>query len=208
MEYVTIENGIITGHFDAVSIPPEGTPIDDRFVGVVGDPAAKYDWDNGGATLSEAEQVAIGILEDNRGIWYECADQGMFEITEIGVPLPEGVEVTQEAPLSPFDEWDGSQWVLNQATETLWLNQRAIDMAQDAVDVELAEATNAIIRWMEDRFTVPQTDFDFVDSMTDIADVKTAVTGILNKLNLDAGDLTFITSWKTKYDAWIAAKNA
>jgi hypothetical protein len=81
-------------------------------------------------------------------------------------------------------------------------------MAQDAVDVELAEATNAIIRWMEDRFTVPQTDFDFVDSMTDIADVKTAVTGILNKLNLDAGDLTFITSWKTKYDAWIAAKNA
>lgn len=95
------------------------------------------------------------------------------------------------------DAWDASQ-----------AKQAAIDAAQDAVTAEHVETSNAIIGWMEERFTIPQTDFDFVNGMTDLADVKIAVTGILNKLNLDAGDLAFIVSWKTKYDAWLAAKEA
>lgn len=93
------------------------------------------------------------------------------------------------------DIWDAAQ-----------AKQQAIDAAQDVVTAEHVETTNAVIGWMEERFTIPQTDFDFVNGMTDIADVKIAVTGILNKLNLDAGDLAFIASWKTKYDAWKTAQ--
>jgi len=204
MEYVTIDNGHISGHFDSTTIPLEGKSVPDTFTGKVGDDERMYDWENNALRLSDEALIALGLIEDNRGTWYVCADQGMFEITEIGVKLPEGIEVTQEVPQSTFDEWDGNQWVLNSIVESAWLKQRAIDTKQGIVDKQLAFTTDAVIRWLETRFTIPQADYDYIDNVTDIAGIKIAMKGILDKLNLDAGDLEFISNWKIKYDAWIA----
>lgn len=203
MEYITIEDGVITGHFDAVEVPGNGVEVSD-FRGTVGMPTTLFneDW-----SLKTAEElVTDGVLEDNRGTYFSKVDGSEFEITEIGAPLPD--EYTDSPPVTFYDEWNETSgaWETNEVIKAAAEKQQAIDATQNEVDAELAEACNAIIRWMEERFTVPQTDFDFVATMTDIGDVQTAVTGILNKLNLDAGDLTFIESWKTKYDAWVAAK--
>ena len=205
MEYVVIENNLIKGLYDAPEIPEGAFPAR-NFRGQVGQEAAMFDWDDEGTLRPIDDLVAEGFVEDNRGTYYTKDIGKPIHITEPGVPVPEWL--TTIAPTSDWDEWDeqNQQWVLNSAAEQANLTQRNIDMAQDAVDAELAEACNAIIRWMEERFTIPSADYDFVDAMTDINDVKIAITGVLDKLRLDAGDVAFITSWKDKYDAWVAAK--
>ena len=200
MDYIKIEGGIVTEHYDAPT-PVAGCVEAPGFAGWVGIQASWLDanWQ----LKPQSVLVSEGLLKDNRGVWYNTTTRQPILIDRVGAEVP--ADHTDIEP-GPFDSWNVDHWVTDTVAETAYNNQQTELANQRAVDAELAATCDSIIRWMEERFTIPQTDFDFIDNMTDIADVKVAMTGILNKLALDAGDLQFISNWTIKYDAWIASR--
>jgi hypothetical protein len=77
-------------------------------------------------------------LPDFRGkVVYNTATGVPQTVTAIGV-LPQ--DVTLLEPLTPFDKWDGEQWV----TDTDAQHQAAVDAAQQELAARQQEAANAI----------------------------------------------------------------
>ena len=163
MEYITVEKGIVTGHFHSSETPEAEVVKVTDWDGVVGSDVQLYDWDNNGILRSQKDLIADGLYEDNRGTWYVCADQWMFEITEVGAKLPEGIEVTQEAPLSKFDEWDGVKWVANTKIKEIEEKQQAIDLAQQKVINRLAETMDKLLGFISSVHTLTESQQVFVD---------------------------------------------
>jgi len=163
MEYITVENGIITGHFHSSEAPEAEVVEVVDWNGIVGTDVRIYDWENGGVIRSKEDLVSKGLYEDNRGVWYSCIDQSSFEITEIGVKLPEGIEVTQEAPLSKFDEWGGVKWVTNTEIKEITEKQQTIDLAQQKVINRLAETMDKLLGFISSVHTLTKPQQVFVD---------------------------------------------
>lgn len=77
-------------------------------------------------------------LPDFRGeVVYNTATGEQQTVTAIGV-LPQ--DVTLLEPLTPFDKWDGEQWV----TDTDAQHQAAVDAAKQELAARQQEAANAI----------------------------------------------------------------
>lgn len=76
MEYITIENQIITGHYVGDSIPTEAIPITD-FIGRVGEPVSYYnpDW----SRKSDIELMLSGLMPIPNG--YKLTNTGLIEMS-------------------------------------------------------------------------------------------------------------------------------
>lgn len=80
MEYITIENQIITGHYVGDSIPTEAIPITD-FIGRVGEPVSYYnpDW----TRKSDIELIAEGIQSMPDGYKWNDTKSDIIEMSQI-----------------------------------------------------------------------------------------------------------------------------
>lgn len=103
-------------------------------------------------------------VEDNRGSYYSTETGGHVEFAEFGkVPST----LTKEAPTSPYDKWDGKNWVTDEAAKSDALKNEALaqrdsllSMAskkiaplQDAVDLDMAtdEEVASLREWKKYR---------------------------------------------------------
>ncbi len=146
MEYITVENGTITGHYHSSEAQEADVVEVTDWDGIVGSDVRLYDWENNGILRSQEDLIADGLYEDNRGTWYVCADRSSFEILEIGVKLPDGIEVTLFEPQTKWDEWSGSEWVTNVAAKEEEENRISIYEAQQKVINRLAEAMDGVYK--------------------------------------------------------------
>ena len=76
MEYITIENQIITGHYVGDSIPTEAIPITD-FIGRGGEPVSYYNPDWG--RKSDIELMLSGLMPIPNG--YKLTNTGLIEMS-------------------------------------------------------------------------------------------------------------------------------
>lgn len=76
MEYITIENQIITGHYASDSIPEGAIPVTD-FKGIVGEPVSYYnpDW----TRKSDIELMLSGLMTIPNG--YKLTNTGLIEMS-------------------------------------------------------------------------------------------------------------------------------
>jgi len=158
MEYITVEKGIVTGHYNS-SEAPEAEVIEvTDWNGIVGTDVRLYDWENNGAIRPQQDLIADGLFEDNRGIWYSCIDQNSFEITEIGVKPPDGLEITKLVPTTPYDEWNGTAWITNTELKIAVEKQQSIDLAQQKYIDRLGETMDKLLGYIASTnpLTAPQ----------------------------------------------------
>ena len=76
MEYITVENHIITGHYASDSIPEGAIPVTD-FIGRVGEPVSQYnpDW----SRKSDIELMLSGLMTIPNG--YKITNTGLIEMS-------------------------------------------------------------------------------------------------------------------------------
>lgn len=110
MEYIKIEDGKVTGHYSAKSIP-DGKEYKEviNFTGYIGCDSAMLNED--GSIKTDSELVELGFIKDNRGDYYNTKYKSKITIEELGVSIPDGY--TDKIPNSEFDDWDGTKWVEN-----------------------------------------------------------------------------------------------
>ena len=109
MEYIKIENGQIAGHFCARELP-EGKEFKEvtNFNSYVGIDVKAIDFENGGCLKAVDVLISLGIVKDNRGVYYHKKTKLEFEIKELDIEIPKNF--TKLKP-KQFDKWDGSKWV-------------------------------------------------------------------------------------------------
>ncbi len=119
MEYAVISTGIIEKIISTNDKPSKNwKPINFiSFDGYPGMPEVFIDWKTG-KIRPEEELIADGLLEDNRGKYWQKSTKMPYEITDIGQPVPEGF-TDKEPPESLFAFWDekADGWDVDHAAE-------------------------------------------------------------------------------------------
>lgn len=162
------------------------------------------------------KNVALYFFDTITGIWTgEVGNAGDSE----DFALPVGMTAVVPSQMPGDGEqirWDGSAWILesdneydnlSQAEKDIWDAQIAINQAQHLVDETMGDYLNKLSGFMLNRWTVAQSDYDYINDATTIAQVQTALIGILDKIALTQTDITFLEDFRTKYAAWIALKD-
>lgn len=80
-EYITIENGVITGNYITDGEVPEGAIVVKNWLGVVGDPVAYYDSDWNRKT--DVELIAEGIQSMPDGYKWNDTKSDIIEMSQI-----------------------------------------------------------------------------------------------------------------------------
>lgn len=80
------------------------------------------------------------VIVDPRGTYYNVSTHAQVVVNDIKTDI---TGLTREAPMSDFDEWDGTKWVLNEANQkaALWEIARAErDRLLDECDLKYSNA--------------------------------------------------------------------
>lgn len=107
MEYITVENQVITGHYASDSIPEGAIPVTD-FIGRVGEPVSYYnpDW----SRKSDIELMLSGLMTIPNGYKINEEKTALQEMTEdekiiAGIKdLPQGQKIEDGKILPMTDE--------------------------------------------------------------------------------------------------------
>ena len=148
MEYIETKDGIVTGHYCGAAIPKstEGTSYVKvcNFTGYIG---VSTDWlDSDGQLKSVETLVSDGIIEDNRGDYYQKSDKSKLTIVTLGESVPDGY--TELEP-GNYDYWDdeSESWVTDAAEK---LN------AEKELGIKIAKSTLADTDWIVSKIAEKQ----------------------------------------------------
>ncbi|MDC7218654.1 MAG: hypothetical protein PQJ59_01865 [Spirochaetales bacterium] len=112
MEFIKVEDGKIVDYI-STSTAPEGDEYiemnDATFEGFVGQNLDRIDLENGGKMKTEEQLLEEGIIEDNRGTYYNTANGKALVISDLDQAVPEGY--TAEIPEGDYPKWTGEEWV-------------------------------------------------------------------------------------------------
>jgi len=108
-EYIIFKDDVVTSHLIGDNIPSDGVEVH-KWEGNVG---IHRDWlDSSFNPLPMDEIISKGLVEDNRGVYYNKDDQSKTEILKVGDSVPEGF--TSKKPKNTYgivDKWDKDKWV-------------------------------------------------------------------------------------------------
>lgn len=147
MEYITVKNGIITGHYCSQSLPVGAVEVKD-FAGVVGDRTDYYnhDW----TRKSEVELVKEGLQPMRDGYKWNDDQTGFVEMTQVekiqaGLEeLPQGQKIEGgELVLMTYEERLASGQMTQ--AEYIEIRRRQILAELDAIDRKTARPLRAIL---------------------------------------------------------------
>lgn len=109
MEYIEIKDNKVIGHYSAQELP-EGSQYKtvENFTGYVGIDSRMLA--ESGEIRPQEELISDGLVEDNRGFYWNKETKLKIEIKNIDVEVPDGF-----ADIEPnqFDEWIDNKWVEN-----------------------------------------------------------------------------------------------
>lgn len=151
MEYIikNKESGCIE-HYCTMSkeLPKGAIRVDDNWKGIVGEPNEFYNAN--GLPFDDAELFDKGLIEDNRGIWFD-SKKNTIEIKDYG-KLPEGSEFTKEKPNHITDKLVKGTWIEQKEDKKEFIKKEKVGTAKSY----LQSTDWYISREMETKEAVPK----------------------------------------------------